>query len=113
MLDEARLIAREEDRTIMFVSRLGRGERGMRLHERRLHNAVERVTQDGNGWSGQRVVATVGTRVEGQGRIEVYLDGRMYWAFEIRRGRDFPVDCCGEFPEYYPWRKAAPSVKFE
>jgi hypothetical protein len=113
VLDAVRQTAREEDRTILFVSRLGRGERGMRLHRRRLHNAVERVTQDGNGWPGQRVIATVGTRVEGQGRMEVYLDGRLSFVFEMRSGQDFPVDCCDEFPEYYPWRKAEPSLKFE
>jgi hypothetical protein len=97
---------------VIIISRLGTGEYGMRLHQRRLHNAVERFTSSGTRYSRDDTMATIGPRVKGKGRIEVYIEGKLRFVSEIGRGKDMIVDCCESFPEYYPEYRGKRVYKF-
>jgi hypothetical protein len=104
--------AKRSEKPVIIISRLGTGEYGMRLHERRLHNAVERFTNSGKRYSRDKTVASIGPRVKGKGRIEVYIEGELRFVSEIDRGKDIIVDCCEGFPEYYPEYRGKRMFKF-
>ena len=110
LLDVVIDLATKAPLDVIVISRLGRGETSRRLHERRLHNAVERLVYQGHGVPRQRVIPAAGERLNGKGRVEVYFCGKLIFISEMERGRDFLVDCCDEFPEYYPWYRGKQRV---
>jgi len=97
---------------VFIISRLGTGERDQRLHERRLHNVIERFTYSGGRSSRERIVAAAGERNSGKGRIEIYVNGRLRFVSEIDREKDIMVDCCEAFPQYYPWYRGKRLIRF-
>jgi hypothetical protein len=109
--DEFLVRASKDARRILVVSRLGRRERGMRLHQRRLHNAVERLLIR-KRFAREKVIPLIGERVTGRARIEYYIGEQLYWVIELDTNRDFIVECCGRLPEYYPDFRGTPSVRF-
>ena len=111
IFDSLRAEATQTDATVFVVSHLGDGESTMRLHNRRLHNARERFTYSGGAYPREKVLVAAGERVSGRGTIEVFVGGELRWVVEFRRGEDFFVDCCDEFPEYFPWRRQGPLVR--
>lgn len=111
IFDSIRAEAAQTDATVIVVSHLGDGESNFRLHNRRLHNARERFTYSGAAFPRERVLVAAGERVFGRGTVEVFVHGELRWVVEFRRGEDFLVDCCDEFPEYFPWRRQDPLVR--
>jgi hypothetical protein len=94
---------------LLVVSHLGSGERSVRLHTRRLHNARERWSRGNPAWR-KLVLVAAGERGVGTGSIEFYVDGVRRWVVTFDRGDDFYVDCCEAMPEYYPWYRGKPNV---
>ena len=111
IFDSVRLEAAQANATVLIVSHLGDGEYAQRLHVRRLHNARERFTYSGRSYPRDRVAVAAGERVSGRGTIEVFIGCKLRWVVEFKRGEDFFVDCCDQFPEYYPWHRTRPLVK--
>ncbi len=77
-----------QDKLIIMVARLGEGESSRGLGWRRLRSAsafLEAV----RGVSKQRMVLASGERTPGQGRIEVYLDGKLSMVFVFGRNKNF------------------------
>jgi hypothetical protein len=89
--------------TVVIISRLGKGEFGVKLHERRLHNVIERFTYSDSRFSKKHIVAAIGERTSSKGRIEFFINGMLRFISEIDRKKDIRVDCCEMFPQYYPW----------
>src|SRR5574341_132531 len=112
ILDDLYHEANASDGTVFIISRLGKGERDQRLHERRLHNVIERFTYSGRRFSRAQIVVTIGERVSGKGRAEVYINGRLRFISEIDRGKAIMVYCCEAFPVYYPWYRGKRRILF-
>ena len=98
--------------TVVIISRLGKGESSRKLHERRLHNVIERFTYSESRFSKSRIVPAIGERSSSKGRIEFFINGRLRFISEIDRGKDIRVDCCEMFPQYYPWYRGKPRLIF-
>lgn len=86
---------------IFIIARLGNGERSRDLNRRRLSNVR---TYFATNWKidPARFTFAVGSRVEGEGRVEFYI-GSTFWLISyVKRGRDICVDCC-DYPDrrYY------------
>lgn len=92
--------ASKGNRPVILVARLGDGEKSSSLNLRRLHNArVQLVSYPGV----TNVKVKQGKRIEGNGRVEFYLDGKLYLVSLTRRGEDLRVDCCEPRDNLYPW----------
>lgn len=77
-----------KDKSIIMIARLGKKETSPKLNWRRLRTArsyLENVHTVPN----QRIVLAAGEVVRGQGRVEVYLDGKLYMVFIFTRNKDF------------------------
>jgi hypothetical protein len=76
-LDHAVIDTRKLEGThLIIIGRLGRGEKSGRLDRIRLSNVEEYVRRRG---SGLKFVLAQGSKVEGLGRMEVYLAGRLLY----------------------------------
>ena len=96
---------RKTNSIIIIISRLGTGDTRRELHRRRLHNAVARLVDYQRAIPGKQAVTAMGERVDGKGKIEFYVSGRLVYSVLFKPNADFTVDCCGEDPKYYPWYK--------
>lgn len=97
---------------VLIISRLGKGEFNLKLHERRLHNVIERFTYSGSRFTKDRIVAAIGERVASKGRIEFFINGKLRFISEIDRGKDILVDCCEMSSQYYPWYRGKRRLNF-
>jgi hypothetical protein len=87
--------------TVKVVARLGDVEQGHDLNKRRLHNAQtalkrHRITS---------VEVTEGEKVNGLGRVEFYIDNKLFMVSIVRTGKDLCVTCCDPEKDLYPWYK--------
>ena len=104
-LDNMRYVAQEgSDRNslVIAIARLGNGETSRELNRRRLHYL--RVHWGDYGLPAGRLILAEGERVNGYGRVEIYVSGKLFDVFLMERGRDFCVDCCGPDDRLYPDR---------
>ena len=90
------------DSLVIAVARLGDGETSRELNRRRLYNL--RVRWKAFGLPANRLIVAEGERVNGYGRVELYVSGKLYDTFVVRRNGDLCLACCGEDEEYYPFR---------
>ena len=81
-----------DEKTIIVISRLGRGESSRQVARRRLQN-LEDFLYLTHGVSRDRIVSAEGKRVVGLGEIDVYLDGKLFVLFRMRRNKDFLTNC--------------------
>jgi hypothetical protein len=88
---------------VIAIARLGAGESSRALSRRRLENV--RVYLREQGVSEQRIVVANGERVNGYGRVEVYVAGKLEGTLLASRNKDLCVDCCDIDESYYPYRK--------
>src|SRR5207247_3130982 len=85
---------------VIAIARLGDGEQKPDLNRRRLHN-VRTYLAEFDGRSSERVVMAEGERVNGYGRIELYVDGKLFYVLMISPNADLAVGSCsyeGEDP---------------
>ena len=110
-LDNAHHLA-ADDSIIIAIAHLGTGERNKDLNQRRLHNV--RAYLAGYGWKrpAATVVTAEGERVDGYGRIDIYVRGGHWASLAVRRNRDLIVGSCepdhmrsrDENKTFYPFR---------
>ena len=77
-----------EGKLIIMIARLGNGESSRRLSWRRLDTARS-FLESVRAVPKQRMILAEGEVMRGQGRIEVYLDGKLYMINVFARNKDF------------------------
>ena len=96
----ANLLGSNKER-MFIVARLGKGEWSRDLNRRRLSNVRTYFTTN---WKidQARFTFAVGSRVDGEGRVEFYVGSTFWLVSYVKRGRDICVDCC-DYPDrrYY------------
>jgi hypothetical protein len=86
---------------VIAIARLGNGETSRELNRRRLYNLG--VHWKDYGLPAERLVRAEGERVNGFGRVELYVSGKLFDALLVKRGRDLCVDCCDDDERLYPY----------
>lgn len=110
-LDSAHHLAGDHS-TIIAIAHLGTGETSPALNRRRLHNVKAYLTQFGWKRAPDTVVTAEGERVNGYGRIDIYVRGGHWASLAIRRNADIIVGSCEpdhmrgeeENTTFYPFR---------
>lgn len=77
-----------KDKIIIFIGRLGVGEKSRALNRARLRVAREYL-ESTRDLPRARLVIAEGEEVSGQGRIEAYLDNRLFMVFVFERNKNF------------------------
>jgi hypothetical protein len=104
---------------IIVIARQGTGENRRDINRRRLYNARAYLTDYLKLRAPETIITAEGEPVNGYGRIELYVGGRLYYALALRRNADLVVGSCE--PEalddakqkklrlkLYPWRDSNP-----
>lgn len=91
---EAAHKATGKDGLLIIIARLGDGERRKALNYRRLHNASAYLTDYLNVRSSETVVIGEGERINGYGRIELYVGGKLFDVLAVGRNADLIVGSC-------------------
>src|SRR6266481_2301886 len=89
-----------KDDLIIVIARRGVSEQRQDLNRRRLHN-VRTYLVEFDHRSPETIITAEGERVNGYGRIELYVGGKLFYVLMIRPNADFPVGSCsyeGEDP---------------
>jgi hypothetical protein len=73
---------------IILIGRLGDREYSRRLNRQRLEIAGDYLTAT-RGVSRERIIRAEGERVRGDGRLEVYLNGKLFMIFKFPRNQKF------------------------
>ena len=81
-------VANGEGSNVIVIARLGRGEYSRSINRLRLSQLRDWL-QSVRGYSAERVVTAEGERVHGLGQVEVYIGGRPFIIYRMRRNRDF------------------------
>ena len=80
-------VANERKSNVIIIARLGSGERpksnSIRLSQLRDWLQIVRA------YSPDRVITAKGDRVSGLGRVEIYVSGKQFIIYRMRRNRDF------------------------
>lgn len=92
-----------DDTIIIAVARLGTGERNPELNRRRLHNVKAYLTTFGWKRLPETVVTAEGERLNGYGRIDIYVRGGHWATLAVRRNQDLIVGLCE--PDYMRGRE--------
>src|SRR5829696_2048189 len=88
------------DTVLVAIARLGTGEVSRKLNRRRLENL--RTYWRELKLPKSRLILAEGEDVEGYGRVELYVMGKLHETLTVGRGKDLCITCCGEDPRYYP-----------
>ena len=78
------------DQPIIIIARLGRRETNRNLNRRRLIEVAQYLERR---IPKERIITTQGARIDGLGRIEFYVGGRLNIVFTVRRNRDLVIGC--------------------
>jgi hypothetical protein len=78
---------------VIMIARLGNGETRRELNRRRLHNARIFLIEFGQR-DPQKIVTAEGERVDGYGRLELYVAGQLFHALMINPKDDLKVGAC-------------------
>lgn len=78
---------------VIMIARLGNGERRRELNDRRLHNAQTFLIEFGQR-APQTIVTAEGERVEGYGRVELYVGGKLFHILMTNPNDDLEVGAC-------------------
>lgn len=76
------------DKLIILIGRLGKGEFSRRLNQQRLRT-VRDYLRFTRAISEDRLVIAEGERVSEFGRVEAYLDGKVFMVFRLPRNKNF------------------------
>lgn len=76
------------------LARLGNGENSRSINQHRLHSARAYLTDYLAARLPGSVVIAEGERVNGYGRIEIYIKGRLYSALAVKPNADLSVGSC-------------------
>jgi hypothetical protein len=81
-------VANERDSNVIIISRLGKGEYSRGVGRRRLAQVRDHLMMV-RGYCSDKVVAAEGERVKGLGLVEVYIKGKPFIIYRMKRNRDF------------------------
>lgn len=108
LLDSVRNDALQEenkDGTVILIARLGNGET-LRVHNRR-RLLITKDYLSKHGLPAQRIVAAEGERVDGYGRVELYVAGKLQNILLSYRNKPMCVECCNPSDaDFYPYRRS-------
>lgn len=83
-----------KDGLIILIGRLGSGDNKPDLNRHRLHSARAYLTGYLNVRSLNTIIIAEGERVQGYGRIDIYVGGKLYYVFAIKPNADLAVGSC-------------------
>lgn len=83
-----------KDGLIILMGRLGSGDNRHDLNRHRLHSARAYLTDYLNVRSPNTIIIAEGERVQGYGRIDIYVGGKLYHVFAIKPNADLAVGSC-------------------
>lgn len=86
--------AANEGRLLFAIARLGDGEYKRELNRRRLHNVRVYLTEFDWQRTPEALITAEGERVKGYGRVELYVDGRLFDVIAVKRNGDLLVGSC-------------------
>jgi hypothetical protein len=81
-------IEQKKDETIFLIAHLGTGEPSRELIKDRLY-APRQYLLEYRKAPADKVVAAAGERVRGPGQVELYVNGKLYAVFKMKRHRTF------------------------
>jgi hypothetical protein len=93
MLEGANDVA-GKDGLIILIARPGTGDTKPEISGRRLYSARAYLTDYLRVRSPRTIVTGVGDKVEGYGRLEIYVAGRLYQVLAIRANAELSVGSC-------------------
>ncbi len=80
--------AANEGRLLFAIARLGDDEYKRELNRRRLHNVRVYLTEFDWKRDPKTLIIAEGERVKGYGRVELYVDGRLFDVIAVKRNSD-------------------------
>jgi hypothetical protein len=83
-----------KDGLIILIGRLGSGDNKPDLNRHRLHTARAYLSDYLNVRSPSTIIIAEGERVQGYGRIDIYVGGKLYYVFAIKPNADLAVGSC-------------------
>ena len=83
-----------KDGMIILIARPGSGDTKPELSRHRLYSARAYLTDYLRVRSPETIVTGEGERVEGYGRLEIYIAGKLYQALAIRPNAELSVGSC-------------------
>lgn len=89
---------------VIAIARLGKGERAKELNRRRLFSVQAYLTKRG-GLPAEKIVTAEGEAIQGYGRVELYVGGKLLNVLLADRGKLLCVECCGIDESYYLYRR--------
>jgi len=94
---------------IIAIARLGASERSGGLNRSRLYIVRATLIED-LGLREEDVVTAEGARVNGYGRVEIYIGGKLIDSLLVKHGKALCADCCypGGRKYLYPKHKKKP-----
>jgi hypothetical protein len=81
-----------EDKSIIAIARLGKGEASRQVVRNRLRNLRDFLYLT-RGVPEERVILAEGERAQGLGQVEVYIAGKLFIIFRMKRNKDFFTGC--------------------
>lgn len=87
-------LAAGENKITIAIARLGNGEQSRELNRRRLYTIRAYLTA--MELPPQRLITAEGERVQGYGRIELYVGGELVEVLSVEQCKDLPVGICDD-----------------
>lgn len=84
----------DKDGLLIVIARLGEGEQNREINRRRLHNVRTYLSEYVHARAPETIITAEGERVNGYGRIELYVGGKLFHVLTIPRNEDLLVGSC-------------------
>jgi hypothetical protein len=81
-------VANEKESNVIVIARLGRDEGARSINRLRLSQLRDWLLNV-RGYSPDRIVTAEGERLRGLGQVEVYVSGKPFIIYRMRRNKDF------------------------
>jgi len=81
-------VANERNSNVIVIAHLGTGERSRRINRLRL-SQIRNHLMFARAYDADRVIAAEGARVPGLALVEVYINGKPFIIYRMRRNKDF------------------------
>ena len=100
-----------KDAVLFVVIRPSRGEDTKELSAKRIYNVEQYFRDRGSRMESQRVLVTLGPSVEGNARLEYYINGEIFVRLIYPDKGFICHSCCGPDPAYYPHKKGSNNIR--
>jgi hypothetical protein len=95
----------QEESFLIVVIRPGNNDNNDLLTQRRLFNVKQYFRDRGSRLNNKKVLIVLGAPVDGQSRLEYYLNGKLFLSLIYPNKGFICHSCCGPDPAYYPYKK--------